>query len=80
MMCEYLPTCVFLERVSRMEPYTATMIRLTYCDTDKCGCARYKVSRLLNVAETDVPDELWPSDDMKSLEIPDDDGGKGLLP
>lgn len=79
MTCEHLPTCTFIERATRLEPCTAKIIRLTYCENDKHGCARYKVSKLLQVAETDIPDELWPSDDMKSLEELDSHVGEDCL-
>ncbi len=79
MICEHLSVCTFMEKVVRLEPSTAKIIKLTYCEKDKYGCARYKVSKLLHVTEMDVPDELWPSDDLKSLESLDTQVGKDYL-
>jgi hypothetical protein len=63
-----------MERVTRMEPYTAKMMRLEYCERNFHECARYNVSRLLQIPEMDVPDEIWPSDDAESKEWMDDFG------
>ena len=74
MTCELLKTCYFMERVSRMEPCTADILKLTYCEKDFHECARYNVSRLLLIPEMDVPDEIWPSDDAESKEWMDQIG------
>jgi len=60
MICEYLATCGFLERTNRFEPYTAKMIKLSYCEMNKFECARYKLSKL--VSEKDIPEDLWPNE------------------
>jgi hypothetical protein len=60
MKCEFLPTCGFLVRTNRIEPYTARMIKLSYCEKDKLECARYRLSK--NVPEEEIPDNLWPNE------------------
>jgi hypothetical protein len=69
MICDHLTTCAFIDKTSRIEPVTAKIIRLTYCEKNKYMCAIYKVSQYLHIME--IPENLWPSEDMKSLEMPD---------
>lgn len=61
-----------MERVTRMEPCTAKMMKLEYCEINFHECARYNVARLLQIPEIDVPDEIWPSDDLESRAWMDD--------
>ncbi len=67
MICEYFSTCAFVERVKKTDPLTADTVRITYCEHDKHGCARYG---LLQVFSTDeVPDFLWPNDEEEALDM-----------
>ena len=60
MKCEYLPTCGFLERTNRFEPYTVEMIKISYCEKNKSECARYKLSKTM--LDNDIPDDIWPNE------------------
>ncbi|HLO26488.1 MAG TPA: hypothetical protein VK187_10250 [Geobacteraceae bacterium] len=67
MSCEYYPSCAFIENMTRTDPLTAETVRLTYCDHDKYGCARYGLLQVMTAE--DVPDFLWPNDEEEALEL-----------
>ena len=67
MICEYFDLCAFIEHMNRMEPLTADTVKITYCEFDKYGCARYGLYHVL--AAEDVPDYLWPNDQEEALEV-----------
>ena len=67
MICERLGTCTFVEYMIKIVPFTVNMVKIRYCEYDKNRCARYKLSKVLQVNE--IPDDLWPGDEMKALEV-----------
>jgi hypothetical protein len=67
MICERLSTCAFVEYMIKIVPFTVNMMKIKYCKYDKNRCARYRLSKVLQVME--IPDDLWPGDDIKALEI-----------
>ena len=67
MSCEYFDTCAFLELIQRTDPLTAHTVKITYCDHDKYGCARYGLVQA--VGADAVPDFLWPNDEEEALEV-----------
>jgi pentatricopeptide repeat protein len=42
----------------------------SYCESDKYGCARYCLFRI--VGADHVPDHLWPSDETETKEVIED--------
>ena len=67
MICERVGTCAFVEYMMRIVPFTVNMVKIKYCEYDKNRCARYRLSKMLQLKE--IPDDLWPGDEMKALEI-----------
>jgi hypothetical protein len=67
MNCEHVDNCAFIEHMNRTDPLTAHTVKLTYCDHDKYGCARYGLIQA--VGADDVPDFLWPNDEEEALEV-----------
>lgn len=43
MECEYIGSCIILNRSTNLMSDIVSLIRSTYCETDKWHCARYKV-------------------------------------
>jgi hypothetical protein len=67
MRCDYIGTCAFLGHMITADPLTAHTVRVTYCDHDKYGCARYGLFE--TVGADNVPDFLWPNDEEEALEV-----------
>ena len=67
MNCEHLDNCAFMENMGKTDPLTAHTVKVTYCDHDKYGCARYGLFQA--VGADDVPDFLWPNDEEEALEV-----------
>ncbi len=67
MICEYFDTCSFMENVKRTDPLAADTVRISYCERDKYGCARYGLLQMFPADE--VPDFLWPNDEEEALEM-----------
>ena len=67
MDCEYLGSCAFIDTINKDDPISAEAVRMTYCDRDKYGCARYGLLQVLS--PDDVPDHLWPNDEEEALDI-----------
>ena len=67
MTCEHLNTCSIIRHMNDIVPFTTNMVKIKYCEFNKHACARYRLSQLLGIDE--IPANLWPGDDMKSLEL-----------
>jgi hypothetical protein len=67
MSCEYSVCCIFMEHMSKSDPLTAYTVKITYCDHDKYGCARYGLFEA--VGADSVPDFLWPNNEEEALEV-----------
>lgn len=67
MICEYIKSCPFIKHMSNIVPFAVNMAKIQYCEYDKHQCERYKLSELFPYME--LPDDLWPSDETKALEI-----------
>jgi hypothetical protein len=67
MSCEYLGSCAFIETIEKDDPISADAVRMTYCDRDKYGCARYSLLQVLS--PEDVPDHLWPNDEEEARDV-----------
>ncbi len=48
-------------------PFTINTVKIKYCQLNKQKCARYKLLQLFE--NTQLPYNMWPSDDMKALEL-----------
>jgi hypothetical protein len=70
MTCEYYEKCVFIQKVIKAEPVPAWIVMNSYCESDKYGCARYCLFRI--VGADHVPDHLWPSDETETKEVIED--------
>ena len=70
MNCEYYDSCVFIQLKTSADPVTAGVIKQSYCESDKFGCARFCLFRL--VAPDQVPDHIWPSDEVEAMEVIED--------
>jgi hypothetical protein len=67
MSCELVGSCAFLEHMDRTDPLTVHTVKITYCNHDKYGCARYGLYHA--VGGDNVPDFLWPNDEEEALEV-----------
>jgi hypothetical protein len=67
MTCEHVNTCSFIQHMSKKVPFTINMVKIKYCEFNKNRCARYGLLRVFKMEK--IPDDLWPSDDMKALEL-----------
>jgi len=67
MICEHIDICAFMEHMNHTDPLTAHTVKLTYCNHDKYGCARYGLFQA--VGADNVPDFLWPNDEEEALEV-----------
>ena len=67
MMCEYFEICGFMEHMNRTDVHAAHTVKMTYCEDDIYGCARYGLYQVL--AAEFVPDYLWPNDEEEALEL-----------
>lgn len=67
MLCEHYASCEFIEIMSKSDSLTADTVRITYCEHDKYGCARYSLLQVLGA--DDVPDFIWPNDEDEALEL-----------
>jgi len=67
MFCEYYEKCVFIQKIIKAEPVPAWIVMDSYCESDKYGCARYCLFRI--VGADHVPDHLWPSDEAETKEL-----------
>ena len=70
MTCDYYEKCVFIKIIIRAEPVLAWIVMNSYCESDKYGCARYCLYRI--VGADHVPDHLWPSDETETREVIED--------
>jgi len=70
MICEYYDRCVFIQHKTRTDPMTAGVIEQSYCKSDKYGCARFCLFRI--VTPDQVPDHIWPSDETEAMEVIED--------
>jgi len=70
MICEYYDRCVFIQHKTRTDPVTAGVIEQSYCKSDKYGCARFCLFRI--VTPDQVPDHIWPSDETEAMEVIED--------
>jgi hypothetical protein len=67
MTCEYIDTCGMINQVKTSIHFTVSMTKIKYCQFNKFGCARYL---LLSIFEMDdIPNDLWPCDEIRGLEI-----------
>jgi hypothetical protein len=53
--------------MSTVVPFTINITKIKYCELNKQKCARYKLLQVMETAK--LPDSLWPSDEMKALEL-----------
>lgn len=70
MICEYYEKCIFIQKIIKEEPVPSWIVMNSYCESDKYGCARYCLFRI--VGEDHVPDHLWPSDETETKEVIED--------
>jgi hypothetical protein len=70
MICEYNDRCVFIQQKTRTDPITAGVLAQSYCKSDKYRCARFCLFRI--VAPDQVPDHIWPSDEVEAMEVIED--------
>ena len=67
MPCEHSNICYIIKHMSNVVPFTINMIKAKYCELNKNKCARYKLLQVFEVGK--IPDDLWPNDDMKAMEL-----------
>lgn len=67
MTCEQMSTCALIQHMSTVVPFTINITKIKYCELNKHKCARYKLMQFFEI--TQIPYNLWPSDEMKALEL-----------
>ena len=67
MICEHLDTCGFIDILRKTDPFTEHTVKITYCDSHKTHCARYRLSKELS--HEDIPDYLWPNDEVETKNL-----------
>jgi hypothetical protein len=67
MICEHLDTCALIRQMVKSVPFTINMMKIKYCEFNKCRCVRYKLSQVCGMEE--IPVTLWPGDEMRGLEL-----------
>lgn len=63
--CEKLEKCPFFTGKMDALPNVSSLLKLTYCHSDKMQCARYRVS----AAGIEVPVNLFPNDHERAQKI-----------
>ena len=63
--CEKTEKCQFFNDKMENMPSTSPMMKVSYCETDKHGCARYQVS----TAGFSVPPDLFPHQSERAKAI-----------
>lgn len=65
--CECLAGCPFFQGFLKNMPANAELTKLKFCQSDYAECGRYLVFKALGKPK--VPDNLFPRDKEKALEI-----------
>jgi hypothetical protein len=67
MICEHLTSCSLIYNMSKIVPFTINMVKIKYCEFNKNKCARYNLLQIYEMK--DIPNDLWPNDEFKGLEL-----------
>jgi hypothetical protein len=70
MICEYFDRCAFIQHKIGTVPVNGGAIVQRYRKSDKYGCARFCLFRI--VAPSQVPVHIWPSDETEAMEVIED--------
>jgi len=69
MRCALFETCSFIRHMGDAVPHIMSLMTIRFCEHDKDKCVRYGLSQKIGLEE--IPDNLWPNDDMKAKKILD---------
>jgi hypothetical protein len=67
MICEHIDTCALIHKMSKPVPFTVNVMKIKYCESRKNRCARYILLQVFKM--DDIPNDLWPSDEIGELEL-----------